>query len=292
MYELNKVNDKIYYINCPAKIGIYKISENDIYLIDSGNDSEMGRKILKIINENNWHLLGIINTHSNADHVGGNHFLQTRTNCKIISSELENAITKFPILESSFLYGGYPCKSLRNKFLMAEASIPTNDIKNYPIDDLEYISLGGHFFDMIGIKINDVCFLADSLFGENIINKYHFFFIYDVRKFLETLDKIELIDAKIFIPAHADATNNIKPLIELNRNKVYEIIDIILDFCKQSICFEDLLKKLFDHYNLILTIEQYALVGSTIKSYLSYLNEENKIEIIFENNKMYWKSIA
>lgn len=102
MYELNKVNDKIYYINCPAKIGIYKISENDIYLIDSGNDSEMGRKILKIINENNWHLLGIINTHSNADHVGGNHFLQTRTNCKIISSELENAITKFPILESSF----------------------------------------------------------------------------------------------------------------------------------------------------------------------------------------------
>ena len=37
--------------------------------------------------------------------------------------------------------------------------------------------------------------------------------------------------------------------------------------------------------------QQYVLVGSTIKSYLSYLKDIEKIEVIFENNKMLWKKI-
>lgn len=51
MYELNKASKQSYYINCPAKIGIYKANETDVYLIDSGNDKEAGKKIHKILNE-------------------------------------------------------------------------------------------------------------------------------------------------------------------------------------------------------------------------------------------------
>ena len=49
MYELNRVGEQSYYINCPAKIGIYKANETDVYLIDSGNDKDAGRKIRKIL---------------------------------------------------------------------------------------------------------------------------------------------------------------------------------------------------------------------------------------------------
>ena len=45
MFELNQISEKCYYINCPAKIGIYKANENEVYLIDSGNDKEAGRKV-------------------------------------------------------------------------------------------------------------------------------------------------------------------------------------------------------------------------------------------------------
>jgi glyoxylase-like metal-dependent hydrolase (beta-lactamase superfamily II) len=292
MYELKQVGENTYYIESPSKIGIYKINDNDVYLIDSGNDKEAGRKILKILNNNNWNLLGIINTHSNADHIGGNKFLQQRTNCKIICSNIEDSFIKNPILEPSLLYGGYPCKELRNKFLMAEESKPADFIEDFLPEGLEYINLKGHYFNMIGIKTSDnVYFLADSIFGENIINKYHFSFIYDVKQFLETLEYIETLEGT-FIPSHAEVTNNIKEIVKINREKILEIIDEIISICTNGMCFEEILKELFDKYELTMNFNQYVLVGSTVKSYLSYLYDEGKISVSFIDNKMLWTTIT
>ena len=75
MYELIQAGSSSYYINCPAKVGLYLAAEG-AYLIDSGNDKEAGRKILRLLEQNSWPLAGIINTHSNADHIGGNHYLE------------------------------------------------------------------------------------------------------------------------------------------------------------------------------------------------------------------------
>ena len=44
MYELEQIGKQSYYINCPAKIGIYRRNDKDVYLIDSGNDKEAGKK--------------------------------------------------------------------------------------------------------------------------------------------------------------------------------------------------------------------------------------------------------
>lgn len=292
MYELVQAGKKTYYINCPAKMGVYLINETEAYLIDSGNDKEAGKKALRIFEQNNWKLAGIVNTHSNADHIGGNNFLQQKTGCRVISTGLENAFTKYPILESSFLYGGYPCKELRNKFLLANSSEPTDDIEDFLPEGLEYIRLGGHFFDMIGIKTSDnIYFLADCVFGENIISKYHLSFIYDVAEFLNTLDKVEQLEADLFIPAHAEATKDIKPLVQINRNKILEIMERITDICKEPICFEDVLKKVFDTYSLTMDMNQYVLVGSTVRSYLSYLHDVGRLEIIFSDNRLLWKSM-
>ena len=53
MYELVQVGEKSYYINCPAKIGVYLSDENNVYLIDSGNDKDAGRKVRQILEKNN-----------------------------------------------------------------------------------------------------------------------------------------------------------------------------------------------------------------------------------------------
>ena len=43
MYELNQVGKNSYYIQSPAKIGLFKLSETEICLIDSGSDKDSGR---------------------------------------------------------------------------------------------------------------------------------------------------------------------------------------------------------------------------------------------------------
>lgn len=289
--ELVKAGKKTYYLKNATNIGLYEVSNNEVYIIDTGNDKEAGKKILKTVNEAGFVVKGIINTHSNADHIGGNKVIQERTNCPIFANNIENSFTSYPILEPSFLYGGYPFKDIRNKFLLAKESVVTNIDDNLPLG-LEYFNLKGHFFDMIGVKTSDnVYFLADSLFSEETINKYHVFFIYDVKEYLNTLDYLSTLKGNLYIPSHSEATNDISSLILLNKNKVLEIINKIYNFCFEEKTFEEILKYIFDEYNLTMNANQYVLIGSTIRSYLSYLYDELKITYEFKDNKMFWKQI-
>ena len=55
--------------------------------------------------------------------------------------------------------------------------------------------------------------------------------------------------------------------------------------------FDELMKNLFDDYNLSLSIQQYALVGSSVKSYLSYLLDNEKITCFAEDNRLVWQAV-
>ena len=98
--------------------------------------------------------------------------------------------------------------------------------------------------------------------------------------------------AKCFIPSHAEATDNIYELAQYNIDKVNEIISQILKICNEPITFEVLLQKLFNEFGLQLSLEQYALAGSTVKSYLVYLKEQGKISATFENNLLLWRTVV
>lgn len=292
MFELHQVGARSYYIDCPAKIGIYQASENEVYLIDSGNDKDAGRKVRKLLDEKAWRLKGIINTHSNADHIGGNQYLQQQTGCKIFVHGIEAAFTQHPILEPSFLYGGYPCADLRHKFLLAaESDVVSLQDADFP-SALEAIPLPGHFFDMAGFRTPDnVVFLADCISSESTLAKYPISFIYDVAAYLHTLDAVEGMDAAMFVPAHAPATDNVKPLVQCNRQAVHAVAEKIVAALAEPLCFEALLKRLFDAYKLTMGFEQYVLVGSTVRSYLSWLKDAGKITAAFAENMLLWKSV-
>ena len=48
MCELIQVSDTSYYIQSPAKIGLVKLSDTEVCLIDSGSDKDAGRKVPKL----------------------------------------------------------------------------------------------------------------------------------------------------------------------------------------------------------------------------------------------------
>ncbi len=292
MYELIQVSEQSYYIQSPAKIGLVKLNEQDVCLIDSGNDKDAGRKVRQLLDANGWRLTAIYNTHSNADHIGGNKYLQGQTGCMIYTPGIDCAFTRHPILEPSFLYGGYPCKELRHKFLMAQESDAQDLTQESLPEGFEIIPLPGHFFDMVGFRTpDDVVYLADCLSSPETLDKYQIGFIYDVDAYLNTLEMVKSLRAKMFVPAHAATSEDVTELAQYNTDKVLEIADKITGICQEPLCFEAVLQRLFTDYGLTMNFEQYVLVGSTVRSYLAWLKDGGRVNDLFENNMLLWQRV-
>ena len=292
MYELIQVTERNYYIQSPAKIGLIKLDDQNVCLIDSGNDKDAGRKVRQLLDANGWKLTAIYNTHSNADHIGGNQYLQRQTGCRVYAPGIDCDFTRHPVLEPSFLYGGFPCKELRHKFLMAQPSDAQELTQEVLPEGFQIIPLPGHFFDMVGFRTpDDVVYLADCLSSRETLDKYQIGFIYDVDAYLKTLETVKTMRARMFIPAHAAAVEEIAGLAQYNIDKVLEIAENILTICGQPLCFESILQRLFSDYGLDMTFEQYVLVGSTVRSYLAWLKDTGRLNARFENNMLLWQRI-
>ena len=292
MYELIQVSEGCCYIQSPAKMGLIRLNDHDVCLIDSGNDKDAGRKVRQILDANGWRLSAIYNTHSNADHIGGNQYLQKQTGCKVYAPGIDCAFTRSPILEPAFLYGGYPFRELRHKFLMAQASDARELTPEFLPAGFEIIPLPGHFFDMVGFRTpDDIVFLADCLSSRETLDKYQIGFIYDVAAYLQTLEMVKTIQARLFIPAHAAVTEDITELAQYNIDKVREIAERIIAICEQPRSFESILQRLFFDCGLDMTFEQYVLVGSTVRSYLAWLKDAGRLTAQFENNLLLWRQI-
>ncbi len=293
MYELIQVTESAYYIQCPAKIGLVRTGPDRAVLIDSGSDKDAGKKARKILDANGWKLEAIYNTHSHADHIGGNEYLQKQTGCRIYAFGIERDFTEHPVLEPAFLYGGNPPGELRHKFLMAQPSeVQTLSWGSRPqSSDLEVVWLPGHSWDMSGYRTADgALYLADCLSSAETLEKYRISFLVDVGAYLNTLENVKLMEAKVFIPSHAEPTDDIAPLAELNIRAVNEIADTIAELCREPLSFETLLAGLFRRYELTMTFEQHALVGSTVRSYLTWMKECGRLTAFIEDNMLLWQT--
>lgn len=289
MYELIRAGERSYYIDCPAKIGLFE-TEGGVCLVDSGNDKDAGRKVRQILDKNGWKLLAILVTHSNADHIGGCQYLQKQTGCRVFAPGIETAFTRSPVLEPAFLYGGFPPKALRHKFLMAQPS-PAEDVSapGFPAG-VDILPLPGHFFDMTGYRTADgTAYIADCVSSAATLEKYGVPFIYDVAAYLDTLRKLPELEAGLYVPAHAEAVEDIAPLAELNLRHVEALCESVLDLCTEPVCFDELLRRVFDRWALQLTMEQYVLVGSTVKSILSWHLDAGRAETLIEDNRLLWR---
>lgn len=291
MYELIQVSERSFYIQSPAKIGLVRLEGQDVCLIDSGSDKEAGRKVRQLLDKNGWRLTAIYNTHSNADHIGGNKYLQNQTGCRIYAPGIEHAFTRYPVLEPSFLYGGYPCGELRHKFLMAQESDARELTGDALPEGFSLLPLPGHFFDMAGFRTPDgVIYLADCLSSRETLEKYRIGFIYDVAAYLRTLEMVKGLEARFFVPAHAEAAEDVSALAQYNIDQVLEIADRIAELCREPLCFEAILQKLFTRYGLDMNFQQYVLVGSTVRSYLSWMKDAGRLEALFEDNLLLWRT--
>lgn len=301
------ISDCIYYISGPTNIGIIEErlsdTKSNLYMIDSGCNTEDGKRIFTEITEyfsqKDITIKAIINTHSHADHCGANNYIQQKTNCEIWITENEQGSLINPFLQPIISWGGNPLPEINSSYYVAEKTVPNkiiNPNEKFTLLNgikISFINLPGHYFEMVGILCeNDnkkVLFASDGIFGRKNIGKYWIPFLYDVKEFKNSLDTISSLNTDFCIPGHGEPTSQIEETVELNKIAIISNEQCILEALKyKEQTQEDILKYVADKNEINLHIAQYMLIGCTIKAYLTFLYNEGKISYHIKKNKMYW----
>ncbi len=292
-----RLTDRAAYLPGGTNIGLVD-AEKGAVLVDTGNDKDSARRILKAAEAYGRSPVAAVITHSNADHAGGAAALASRTGMAILAPRLEAAICADPIVEPSFLWGGYPPAELRGRFFMA----PPCAVSPFPFPEggaaaaldgplagLFALPLGGHYFAQVGILADGVLFAGDAVFGAESIAKHPVFFVYDVAAFLASLDRIAAAKPALVVPSHGEPTEDASALVALNRAAVERTAGEVAAACAESATTEEILRDVSVRFAIDFDWAQYALVGSTVRSYLVYLREKGLVEATFGDGRLVWR---
>ncbi|MDR2179571.1 MAG: MBL fold metallo-hydrolase [Synergistaceae bacterium] len=304
--ELLQLGERTWYIPGRVNVGYYE-ENGQGYLIDSGLDDDQGRKILKLLGEERKvPLRAIVNTHSNADHVGANAFIQKRTDCEVWTTRIEGILTERTTLEPLLLWSAWPFKGIRGKFIEAKPSKVTfidqpmaigdpRLANEYPIRDTELtaVPLPGHYLDMIGVRTPDgVFFLADALFDPTVLEKYRFCVMLDVAGAHKTLDMIVNAKARWFVPCHAPVTQDVGELVRQNKeglNWVTEAVDGALANADRPLTREEILSRIGVANKMEMDAAHLLLNLSCVAAHLTYLSELDRVEPLVQDCFLLWK---
>ena len=288
-----EVSEHVGFIPGGVNLGVIKNGKQAV-IIDTGLDKDSGKKTLRLFEELGCTLEAIINTHSHADHFGGNAYIVKNTGAKVYAPSIESGIIQNPLLEPIYLFhGANPIRNLRNKFVFAEPSPVDYIIKPGKLSliglEFDIVHLPGHSFNQIGAAYENVLFCADSVFSERVIEKYRIPVVQDVGSQLDTLEKMKTWKYRLYIPSHTRPTEDISSLVDKNLQTTKSIINDIKIILEKPKTTEEVQSTLGKQYGLDLSVvQQYYLIQMTLMAYLGYLYDSKQVEIKIEDNLLKW----
>ncbi len=287
--ELKQIGPKTFCIEHDTNIGIHFTDDGRMYLIDTGSKGD-GEKIDEILSREGWVPSCIINTHTHIDHIGGNGFLMRKYGIPAYCTDYDMAFAHYSELEAAYMNGGYPAEKLRTIFAHP-GMIGFRSIEKETPDGIDWTYLPGHSFGMIGIRTSDdIWFLGDSYLSRNFLKQYTFGFIYNVEAYIDTLKKLKEFKGALFVPSHGILETDIVPSLEQNLRSVAEMCSMICETCREYRGQDEILQQMYERLRMHARPAQHALLSSTVKSYLTYLQDRNKLECRFVDNIMKWRT--
>lgn len=309
---LKKIGKKTYCIESDTNIGIYMTGPDKVCIIDAGSKGD-GEKIDEILTEQGWSIDFIINTHSHIDHIGGNKYLMEKYNVPAYCTEIDKLFAEYGDLEASYMNGGKPAGKLAHIFkhpgkigfraiedVLTENTAAAEGDAERPLHGLQWKLLPGHTFGMIGVKTpDDVWFLGDAYLSKAYMEKRSFGYLVDAGEYLATLDMLKSLEGKMFVPAHGVAEEDISAILEMNEANQKMLIKAVKDACSaggscvehKGASLDEIISKMYEATKMRTNEANHALLSSTVKCYLTYLQDNGEIECGFVDNMMVWKAL-
>ena len=307
-----ELSSGVYVIPGTTNVGVIT-NENgsgiEVYLVDSGCTEIDGEYVLDVLKAffeqlgQTFTLKAIITTHGHADHCGAHNFLRQETGCEFWAAKHEQGSMKTPIMQGAVLWGGFPPHEMRTLFFMPSQTDVDRTISDKDIIELSgdrtisFIELKGHSYETLGAIItakngHKVIFPGDNIFPRNEIINHWIPLIMNPVEYMESLDKLcEIEKVDWCIPSHGDfLKRNINEAAELNKIAIISTRTCILDSLKtkKRLTTEEIVKYVADKNDMQLTLSQYALVNSTIRSYIAVMHDAREIKMEVSDNKLYF----
>ncbi len=311
-----ELSSGVYVIPGTTNIGVVtneNLSSNgssvDVYLIDSGSTEIDGEYVLDVLKAffeqlgQTFTVKAIITTHGHPDHCGAHNFLKQETGCQLWAAKHEQGAMETPIIQGTVLWGGYPPHEMRTLFFMPSPTYVDHIIKTDEIIELSssrklsFMELTGHSYETLAVIISDkndkkVIFPGDNIFPRNEIINHWIPLILNPVQYMESLDKLCAIEkVEWCIPSHGDfLKRNINEAAELNKIAIISTRTCILDSLKtkKRLTVEEIVKYVADKNDMQMNFSQYALVYTTVKSYIAVMHDAREIKMEVSDNKLYF----
>ena len=115
---------------------------------------------------------------------------------------------------------------------------------------------------------------------------------YDVAEYLDNLEYIKTLDGRLFIPAHGTAEEDITEIADLDIANVKHIISVVKGICAEYASLDAVIKNMYQAMGSAgRRCGKHALLSSTTKSYLTYLQDRDELECRIIDGVMMWKTI-
>lgn len=263
-------------------------------LVDTGLDDGHARKLLRGLTERNLTPTGILNTHSHADHHGGNVFILKKfPELKVFAPPLEDAVITHPILEPITLFGARPPRELQNKFLLAPPSparlAPEPGLTRIGGAVVELLEVAGHASMMYAVRVGEVLYAADALFGGAALAKHPLTFCADSAFQKEAAARLgELEGVRITLPGHGDPTPDLRELVEVNLAAYARTTAAVLEAVQVGAAgVDDLLARVCGALGVQMTNAGAVLLNrAVVSAHLTELLEAGQVSMRVDGNRL------
>lgn len=299
--KLINIKGNTYYIKGGTNTGVIRLDNNNCLIIDPGRYGVKQIKMVELLKENNMVIKYIINTHEHGDHYEGcSNLKKLNNNIQILSSPEAKIFIDNPNKFADYTVGGKANKFLKFK----ESSEESHATK---VDDIieegkivlnnrkfEIIKLSGHTEGSIGVLTDDkILFVGDLFVGSQMLKKFDLLLLYDVKEYLNSVNKIKSIDFEYMVLGHdKEIHSKIDSQVVINNHisAVNNYVNQVKDLLKSPMTIDNILKNIIINNNLSCNYIEYHYFRSSIVSIISYLCDLDQIDYNIELGEVLYYS--
>ena len=266
-----------------ALLPIYRVTDADMILIDTGYAKLDRAGLTALIEDNGFHLRGIICSHAHFDHSGNVRYLQQRCGAKAAAHIIEAGISVNPdAYRANYValtYGKSREIFLEECFVADTIIGPEDDFLDFCGVRFGILQLPGHSAGHIGVVTPDnVAYVGDCLIDQQQIDSAKLPTSMFIARDLQSKEFLRRTKYDAYILAHKSVVTDIAPLVDSNTAFIHRKAEELLNDLTDGMTFAQWISTFCQRENIRTKNElKFSIIERNFSNFVDWLTDEGRI---------------